>query len=90
MNGILRLFATGLTAVVVALAPASAAAAPAVPLGEVAASRLTASPAHAWVWPVSPPRIVQPFVAPAHAYGPGHRGLDLSAPVGAAVVSREC
>lgn len=32
-----------------------------------------------WRWPVSPVRIAQPFVAPAHAYGPGHRGIDLHA-----------
>lgn len=30
-----------------------------------------------WTWPVTPVRIVQPFVAPAHEYGAGHRGLDL-------------
>lgn len=30
-----------------------------------------------WVWPVAPVRVVQPFVAPAHEYGPGHRGVDL-------------
>jgi murein DD-endopeptidase MepM/ murein hydrolase activator NlpD len=37
--------------------------------------------AEAWVWPVSGPRVVlRPFVAPSTAYGPGHRGVDLSAP----------
>jgi len=30
-----------------------------------------------WVWPAVPFRLVRPFVAPAHAYGPGHRGIDL-------------
>lgn len=30
-----------------------------------------------WVWPVDEVRIERAFVAPAHAYGPGHRGLDL-------------
>ncbi|MBN9176233.1 MAG: M23 family metallopeptidase [Microbacterium sp.] len=34
-----------------------------------------------WLWPVTPPRIAAPFVAPAHEYGPGHRGIDLIAPV---------
>lgn len=32
-----------------------------------------------WVWPVTPVRIERPFIAPAHAYGPGHRGIDLTA-----------
>lgn len=33
-----------------------------------------------WVWPVSGPRVVlRAFVAPSTAYGPGHRGVDLSA-----------
>jgi murein DD-endopeptidase MepM/ murein hydrolase activator NlpD len=32
-----------------------------------------------WVWPVSPVRIVEPFRAPAHEYGPGHRGIDMTA-----------
>jgi len=32
-----------------------------------------------WVWPATPPRVVRPFIAPAHPYGPGHRGLDLAA-----------
>ena len=40
-----------------------------------------------WVWPVAPPTIARAFVAPAHEYGPGHRGLDLVAPRGAPVVS---
>lgn len=31
-----------------------------------------------WVWPVEQVRIVRPYEAPAHAYGPGHRGLDLA------------
>lgn len=35
-----------------------------------------------WRWPVAPVRIVRPFVAPAHRYAPGHRGIDLQgAPV---------
>ena len=31
--------------------------------------------------------VVRPFVAPAHEYGPGHRGVDLAAAPGAVVVS---
>lgn len=32
-----------------------------------------------WRWPVTPVRILKHFVAPAHEYGPGHRGVDLAA-----------
>jgi len=34
-----------------------------------------------WRWPVAEFRLVLPYEAPAHAYGPGHRGVDLR-PVG--------
>jgi len=30
-----------------------------------------------WVWPVDEVQLVRRFEAPAHAYGPGHRGIDL-------------
>ena len=34
---------------------------------------------NAWSWPVAPPfGIVRDYVAPAHAYGPGHRGIDIA------------
>ena len=33
-----------------------------------------------WQWPVAGARtVVEPFVAPAHDYGPGHRGIDIAA-----------
>jgi murein DD-endopeptidase MepM/ murein hydrolase activator NlpD len=32
-----------------------------------------------WIWPLSPVRIVAPYVQPPHEYGPGHRGIDLQA-----------
>lgn len=33
----------------------------------------------AWSWPVAPPfGIVRDYLAPAHAYGPGHRGIDIA------------
>ncbi len=33
-----------------------------------------------WVWPLAPrPQVLRPFLAPASAWGRGHRGLDLSA-----------
>lgn len=31
-----------------------------------------------WTWPTSPVRILGGYVAPAHPYGPGHRGIDLA------------
>jgi murein DD-endopeptidase MepM/ murein hydrolase activator NlpD len=33
----------------------------------------------AWTWPLASFRLERPFAAPAHAYGPGHRGIDLRA-----------
>ncbi|MGN6219163.1 MAG: murein hydrolase activator EnvC family protein [Microbacterium sp.] len=43
-----------------------------------AAAPVIAAPrADDWVWPASPFRLEHPFVAPPHAYGPGHRGIDL-------------
>ena len=53
-----------------ATAPASAAAV-AVEQPDLAAA--------GWVWPMREFRIDRPFVAPAHDYGPGHRGIDLRA-----------
>lgn len=38
----------------------------------------------AWLPPVEGP-VVKPFQAPAFAYGPGHRGIDLAAPPGTPV-----
>ena len=45
-----------------------------------------------YVWPVdsSPgaaPVVEVPFREPTHRFGPGHRGVDLTAPVGAAVLA---
>ena len=40
-----------------------------------------------WEWPLAEVRIDRPFLAPAHAYAPGHRGIDLAAEVGAPVRS---
>ncbi|MBS1674963.1 MAG: M23 family metallopeptidase [Actinobacteria bacterium] len=46
----------------------------------IAADASPALPDHDWRWPVDGARtVVEPFRAPAHAYGPGHRGVDLSA-----------
>ena len=39
-----------------------------------------------WRWPVDgSPEVVEPFRAPAHAFGAGHRGIDLAAPLEAIV-----
>lgn len=56
----------------------------AVPGGAAASSAAMAAPAPyggrtalGWLWPVRGARIAAPYAAPAHAYGPGHRGVDL-------------
>lgn len=34
-----------------------------------------------WQWPTPPPHpVARPFEAPAHAYAPGHRGIDIAVP----------
>ena len=38
-----------------------------------------------WQWPVHPVVIARSFEAPASAYGPGHRGIDLRAPAGSLI-----
>jgi len=40
----------------------------------------SALPDHDWLWPVEGARsVLLPFRAPAHEYGPGHRGMDIAA-----------
>lgn len=40
-----------------------------------------------WQWPLPPPhQVIAPFEAPEHRYGPGHRGIDIAAPVAGVVV----
>ncbi|PKI93296.1 peptidase M23 [Actinomycetales bacterium SN12] len=42
----------------------------------------------AWVWPVDGARsVVEPFRAPVHEYGAGHRGMDVAAAAGADVMA---
>lgn len=63
------------------LAPAPAAGAGS-RTGPQAASESTAdaAPGYPWTWPVEGARTVtQQFRAPAHEYGPGHRGMDVAA-----------
>ncbi|MBS1698121.1 MAG: M23 family metallopeptidase [Actinobacteria bacterium] len=59
--------AAGIAAAAAADPNSPTAAAPALPDGD-------------WLWPVEGRRaVVAPFRAPAHAYGPGHRGIDIAA-----------
>lgn len=45
-------------------------------------------PVQDWQWPVAaPPRVVRPFIAPATPYTAGHRGIDLAAAPGTAVLA---
>ncbi|WP_394279557.1 murein hydrolase activator EnvC family protein [Microbacterium sp.] len=37
----------------------------------------TEQPDVEWQWPLAEAVVVEPFAAPAHRYGPGHRGADL-------------
>ena len=45
-------------------------------------------PVAGWTAPLAgPPQVTRPFEAPAHAYGPGHRGADLAGAPGAPVLA---
>jgi murein DD-endopeptidase MepM/ murein hydrolase activator NlpD len=49
------------------------------PLSPAADASDTASlSSRGWRWPVDAFRLTRPFEAPAHEYGPGHRGIDLA------------
>lgn len=75
---------TGLILVVAAgtlLVSAPAAAGSAV----LAASSAAEHPDTSWRWPVDTVTIVRAYRAPAHEYGPGHRGVDLRSAVGSDV-----
>ncbi|MDR2997145.1 MAG: M23 family metallopeptidase [Microbacterium sp.] len=54
---------------------------PPVAAGEAQTAADASLPSDApWTWPVEGAReITEPFRAPAHRYGPGHRGMDISA-----------
>lgn len=48
----------------------------------------TPAPGTAYAWPLAPvPAVVAPFREPTHRFGPGHRGVDLAAAPGAAVLT---
>jgi len=62
--------------------PRAAAVAPSRPPGA------RAVPAGRWSWPLAPePRVVRGFDPPAQRWLPGHRGVDLAAAPGSAVLS---
>lgn len=86
-----RVARLGILVVIVAVVASAGAGPAAAENPPVAAAVGVAAPREdavsGWLWPVTPPRVVAPFVAPAHEYGPGHRGIDLDAPVGTAVRS---
>jgi murein DD-endopeptidase MepM/ murein hydrolase activator NlpD len=63
-----------LAAALVGATPAPGAAEP---LGRAYASASVGPSAGGWLWPLAGFRIVRPYQAPAHAYGRGHRGVDL-------------
>lgn len=84
-RSILGLVAAAL--LVTGIGPGSGAAAQSQrPTSETAIAAL--SLADAWTWPLPGAHvIVAPYRAPAHAYGPGHRGVDLAAVKGTTVVA---
>lgn len=62
------------------LAPAPAAGASGSTRLTGAESAADAAPGYPWTWPVEGAHTVtQAFRAPAHEYGPGHRGMDVAA-----------
>jgi murein DD-endopeptidase MepM/ murein hydrolase activator NlpD len=65
---------------VVTASPSSGAASSAGPVRAIAADAGEDAPGYPWAWPVGGQRVViAPFRAPAHDYGPGHRGMDVAA-----------
>ena len=53
-------------------------------LGALGASAPAAGASGTWLWPVSGP-VIRGFEPPGSPYGPGHRGIDIAAPVGTQV-----
>ncbi|MGY1739795.1 MULTISPECIES: murein hydrolase activator EnvC family protein [unclassified Blastococcus] len=79
-----------LVAGLVAAVPAAAAPAPPAPAaGAPAAAAAAAPPAGGALWasPLPGAEVTRRFEAPASPYGPGHRGVDLAAGPGAAVLA---
>jgi murein DD-endopeptidase MepM/ murein hydrolase activator NlpD len=53
----------------------------------VEAGRSAATETAVWTWPTASHHVVVPYLAPTTAYGPGHRGIDISARSGVAVTA---
>ena len=54
----------------------------------LASPALGPSPFGSWGWPIAPPHpVVAPYVAPATHYSAGHRGIDIGAEDGTAVLA---
>lgn len=68
-----------LTAVLLLMAvPVAAAATPQARQADPSSTQVRLPVGQTWEWPLPAPfRLERPFVAPAHEYGPGHRGIDL-------------
>lgn len=93
-SGVRRRIASGTLGALLSASGLSAATAMSTPPAPVPATEARSAPAsHAalveappdgsWLWPVAGRReVAEPFRAPAHDYGPGHRGIDIIAPVG--------
>jgi murein DD-endopeptidase MepM/ murein hydrolase activator NlpD len=59
-----------------------------VPAASVEPPMGVATAANGWRWPLPEPhRLIAPFVAPASPYAAGHRGIDLAAQAGDAVLA---
>jgi len=70
--------ALALIALLVLVGAAPADGGGAAPRARAAVAELAAG-GSVWQWPVVPPRVVNEYEAPSHDYGPGHRGIDLTA-----------
>lgn len=46
-----------------------------------------AAPATRWTWPVTTPVVIRAYLAPAQRWSSGHRGVDLVADAGSAVLA---
>ena len=83
-----RAFALTLISMLLAPAPAvPGAAAPTTSRSSAARTEVRAAFPEGWRWPIVPARITRAYAAPAHAYGAGHRGIDLAATIGEAAVA---